>query len=162
AIRQKTLPLHWLTFNTQSMLGGALLGQKKYAEAEPLLLAGYQGMKKQEAQIPPQGKVRLTEAVQRLVQLYEATGNPDEAAEGRKGRKELEARWGGEPKPQSRPQDDGRPKRSPGQAASPTQKRCGRAFEEVGPTHAWHWLKRRRDRSRLPPACPAGETVRRR
>ncbi len=27
------------------MLGGALLGQKKYAEAEPLLLKGYEGMK---------------------------------------------------------------------------------------------------------------------
>jgi serine/threonine protein kinase/tetratricopeptide (TPR) repeat protein len=34
AIRQKTLPEHWLTFNTQSMLGGALLQQKKYADAE--------------------------------------------------------------------------------------------------------------------------------
>jgi tetratricopeptide (TPR) repeat protein len=88
AIRQKTLPDHWLTFNTQAMLGGALLQQKKYTDAEPLLLAGYQGMKKHEAQIPPQGKVRLTEAVQRLVQLYEETGNQDEAA---RWRKELEA-----------------------------------------------------------------------
>jgi hypothetical protein len=60
------------------MLGGALLGQKKYADAEPLLLAGYEGMKKQEAKIPPQGTGRLTEAVERLVQLYEATGKPDE------------------------------------------------------------------------------------
>jgi serine/threonine protein kinase/tetratricopeptide (TPR) repeat protein len=88
AIRQKTQPDAWSTFNTQSMLGGALLGQKKYADAEPLLLAGYQGMKKQEAQIPLEGKVRLTEAVERLVQLYEATGKKDEAA---KWRKELKA-----------------------------------------------------------------------
>ena len=36
AIRKKTQPDEWLTFNTQSMLGGALLGQKKYATAEPL------------------------------------------------------------------------------------------------------------------------------
>ena len=48
------------------MLGGALLGQKKYAEAEPLLLAGYEGMKQREAKIPPEGKVRLTEALERL------------------------------------------------------------------------------------------------
>jgi tetratricopeptide (TPR) repeat protein len=84
AIRQKTQPEAWTTCNTQSMLGGALLEQKKYAEAEPLLLAGYEGMKKQEAQIPPQGKVRLTEAVQRVVQLYEATGNQPETARWRK------------------------------------------------------------------------------
>ena len=71
------------------MLGAALLGQKKYADAEPLLLSGYQGMKKQEAKIPPQGKVRLTEALERLVQLYEATNKKDDAA---KWRKELEAR----------------------------------------------------------------------
>ena len=40
----------------RSMLGGALLGQKKYAEAEPLLLAGYEGMKARADKIPPQGK----------------------------------------------------------------------------------------------------------
>src|SRR5262249_39997348 len=76
-------PDDWKTFNTRSMLGGSLLGQKKYAEAEPLLLAGYKGMKQREEKIPPQGKVRLTEALERLVQLYEATGNTDKAAEWR-------------------------------------------------------------------------------
>jgi hypothetical protein len=89
AIREKHQPDTWTTFNTQSMLGGALLGQKKYAEAEPLLLKGYQGMKERAAKIPPAGVVRLTEAVQRLAELYEATSNKDEAA---KWRKELEGR----------------------------------------------------------------------
>jgi tetratricopeptide (TPR) repeat protein len=73
AIRAKVEPDAWTTFNTQSMLGGALVGQKKYTEAEPLLLAGYEGMKKQEAKIPAQGKVRLTEAEGRLIELFEAT-----------------------------------------------------------------------------------------
>ena len=88
AIREKQQAESWTTFNTQSMLGGALLGQKKYAEAEPLLLKGYEGMKAREKTIPPQGKVRLTEAAERLVQLYEATGN---AADAERWRKELEA-----------------------------------------------------------------------
>ncbi len=35
------------------MLGGCLLGQKKYAEAEPLLVAGYEGSMQREDQIPP-------------------------------------------------------------------------------------------------------------
>src|SRR5262249_2180678 len=38
AIRENKEPDAWTTFNTLSILGGALLGQKKYAEAEPLLL----------------------------------------------------------------------------------------------------------------------------
>ncbi len=62
----------------------------------PLLLTGYEGLKQREKTIPPQGKVRLTEAVERLVQLYEATGRQDKAA---KWRKEWEAR-----KPSAPPQ----------------------------------------------------------
>ena len=89
AIREKQKPDEWLTFNTKSMLGGALLGQKKYAQAEPLLLNGYEGMKKQEDKIPPQAKNRLSQAVERLVQFYEATSKPGEAATWRK---ELKAR----------------------------------------------------------------------
>jgi eukaryotic-like serine/threonine-protein kinase len=83
-IRQAKQPDDWTTFSTQSLLGGALLGQKKYTDAEPLLLKGYQGMKQREAKIPPQGKVRLSEALERLVQLYEATGKKDQAEKWRK------------------------------------------------------------------------------
>jgi serine/threonine protein kinase len=79
AIREKNEPGAWTTYNTQSMLGGALLGQKKHAEAEPLLLKGYEGMNARAKSIPPFGKVRLTEAAERLVQLYEATDRKDEA-----------------------------------------------------------------------------------
>jgi hypothetical protein len=50
--RQQVTPNVWQTFNTQSMLGGALLGPKKYTEAEPLLLKGYEGMKAREQTIP--------------------------------------------------------------------------------------------------------------
>ena len=89
AIRQKKQPDHWSTFNAQSLLGGALLGQKKYADAEPLLLAGYEGMKKREDKIPAAFKKRrLTDALERLVQLYEATDKKDKAAEWRKNLEE--------------------------------------------------------------------------
>jgi eukaryotic-like serine/threonine-protein kinase len=80
AIREKTQPDLWNTFTARSMLGGALLGQKKYADAGPLLIAGYEGMKRRETTIPPRAKGRLTEALERLVQLYVATDKPDEAA----------------------------------------------------------------------------------
>jgi tetratricopeptide (TPR) repeat protein len=83
AIRDKDEPDAWTTFNTRSMLGGSLLGQGNYAQAEPLLVAGYEGLIEREAQIPPLGKVRLTEALERLVKLYESWHKPDEAANWR-------------------------------------------------------------------------------
>ena len=58
AIREKKLPDAWLTFNSRSQLGGSLLGQKKYAEAEPFLLSGYEGMKQREQSIPAAGRAR--------------------------------------------------------------------------------------------------------
>ncbi len=84
AIREKKEPDAWTTFDTKSMLGAALLGQKNYAGAEPLLLAGYQGMKQREAKMPVPKKILLNEALERLVQLYEATGKQDTANEWQK------------------------------------------------------------------------------
>jgi hypothetical protein len=77
-IREKTQPDVWSTFNTKSQLGGAMLGQRKYAEAEPLLLKGYEGMKRREKAIPPQASTRLPEALDRLIELYTATNKPDD------------------------------------------------------------------------------------
>lgn len=77
-IRENKQPEAWTTFYTRSMLGGALLGQKKYADAEPLLLKGYEGMNAREKTIPPQGSTRLAEALDRLIQLYTETNKPDE------------------------------------------------------------------------------------
>jgi eukaryotic-like serine/threonine-protein kinase len=88
-IHEKMEPEAWTTFNTKSMLGGALLGQKKHAEAEPLLLAGYEGMKQREAKIPPQGKVPIDEALDRLIELAKAQGKKQEEA---KWKAELDAR----------------------------------------------------------------------
>jgi tetratricopeptide (TPR) repeat protein len=69
----------WRTFDTQSLLGGALLGQKKYGAAEPLLLKGYEGLKQREKTIPPPGSTLIPAALDRLIALYTATNNPDEA-----------------------------------------------------------------------------------
>jgi hypothetical protein len=59
------------------MLGAVLLGQNKLAEAEPLLVKGYEGMKDRKAAIPPQAEVRISEALERLVELYSALERPD-------------------------------------------------------------------------------------
>jgi len=78
-IREAKEPDAWTTFNTRSLLGGALLGQKKYAEAAPLLKAGYEGMKRRAEKIPPEGKDRPAEALDRLIELAEATGKTEDA-----------------------------------------------------------------------------------
>jgi hypothetical protein len=82
-IRRKIQPDDWTTFETESMLGEALLDQKKYAEAEPRLLSGYEGLKLREATIPPQDKSRITKVVERLVKLYEAWDKKDKAMKWR-------------------------------------------------------------------------------
>ncbi len=79
ALGEKHFPERWGFWRVRSMLGGALQGQKKYTEAEPLLVRGYEGMKEREAKIPQLYKAELTKAAERLVQLYEATNQPEKA-----------------------------------------------------------------------------------
>ncbi len=78
ALREKNQPNAWNTFNSHSMLGEVLLRQQKYAEAEPLLLKGYEGMKQREKTIPPQASTRIPNALDQLVAIYTATNKPDE------------------------------------------------------------------------------------
>ncbi len=98
-IRETKAPDDWTTFNTKSMLGGALLGQKQYAAAEPLLRAGYEGMKLRAEKIPAQSKPRLTEALDRLIALAEATNKPDDAKRWKDERAKLPA--ASAPKPEA-------------------------------------------------------------
>jgi len=78
----------WDTFDRQSLLGASLLGQGKYADAEPLLLSGYEGLQKQSPAISVDAN--LPEAGQRLVQLYTAWEKPDKADEWRRRLKAAE------------------------------------------------------------------------
>jgi hypothetical protein len=87
AILQRLRPDDWTTFKVKSQLGEALLSQKKYAEAEPLLLSGYRGLRKRQANIPPRDRACITTGLERVVRLYEVRGKKDEAV---KWRKELE------------------------------------------------------------------------
>ena len=86
-IRRKTQADEWTTFETESLLGEALLDQKKFDEAEQRLLGGWQGLKDRVSKMPSDQKGQLTRAVERLVRLYETWGKPDKAA---KWQKELE------------------------------------------------------------------------
>jgi len=76
-IRRKVLPAgHWLTANIVSQLGECFTAQKRYIEAEPLLMEGYNGLKTSLGESHP----RTAEASQRLVSLYEAWKKPEMVA----------------------------------------------------------------------------------
>jgi serine/threonine protein kinase len=81
ALRATKEPDDWWCFLTMSQLGVALTGQAKYADAEPLLIQGYEGLKAHEAKIPAPSKKHLAAAAARIVRLYEAWGKPVRAAE---------------------------------------------------------------------------------
>ena len=86
AIREKRAPDDWPTFVTRSLLGASLVGQKKYAEAEPFLLAGYQGLKDREAKIPANAQSETTDALERIIRLYDNWGKKNKADEWRQKR----------------------------------------------------------------------------
>lgn len=76
---RKIQPEHWLRFNAESLLGGALLHQKKFAEAGPLLRSGYEGLNARADKLPAQARACLRAAIERLAQFNQATGGVAEA-----------------------------------------------------------------------------------
>ena len=73
----------WERYWSQNLLGASLAGQSQYAEAEPLLVSGYQGMMQRQAAIPLEDRLVLSQAGERIVQLYENWEKPEKAAEWR-------------------------------------------------------------------------------
>jgi serine/threonine protein kinase len=80
---QKAKSDTWERYNCQSLLGVSLAGQKKYAEAEPLLLSGYEGMQQRESTIQASSRFKLKQAGNWVVQLYQDWKKPGKAAEWR-------------------------------------------------------------------------------
>ena len=74
-------PDTWQQFRAESLLGASLAGQKKYAEAEPLLLEGYQGMAERKPRIEVPDWYHIDRARDWLVELYRAQGSRAKAAE---------------------------------------------------------------------------------
>jgi hypothetical protein len=76
-IRKKVLPAGDLYISlSESALGECLLAQKRYSEAEPFVLRGYEGLKAKVTDQDP----RTVDARKKLVSLYEALGKVAEAA----------------------------------------------------------------------------------
>lgn len=77
---RKEHPDDWQRFRAESLLGASLAGQKKYAEAEPLLIEGYEGMRARKQRMAVEDWYHLDRAHQWIVQLYVSWGQPRKAA----------------------------------------------------------------------------------
>ena len=65
----------------RALLGASLAGQKKYADAMPLLVEGYTGMLARKNRMAALDHYHLDRGREWLVQLYRALGQPEKAAE---------------------------------------------------------------------------------
>jgi tetratricopeptide (TPR) repeat protein len=81
---RKKQPDDWQRFRAESLLGASLAGQKKYADAEPLLLEGYGGMAAQKSLIKVPNWYHIDRAGDWIIRLYQAWAKPSKAAEWRK------------------------------------------------------------------------------
>jgi len=79
--RERRSPDAWQTMEAKSVLGAALAGQKKLADAEPLLIEGYEALAARRSTLPAGCLLRAGE---RLVAFYESTGNANAASQWRK------------------------------------------------------------------------------
>jgi len=74
---------NWQRYLCESLLGASLAGQKRYADAEPLLLAGYSGMLERLATIPAGSRYLFRDAQNAILHLYQDWGKSEKAAEWR-------------------------------------------------------------------------------
>jgi len=70
-------PYSWQPFERRSLLGLSLMEQSKFADAEPLLLAGYRGLLERMSVLPV--AVSVEQAGEAVVQLYTRWGKADQA-----------------------------------------------------------------------------------
>ncbi|HEX3877487.1 MAG TPA: serine/threonine-protein kinase [Bryobacteraceae bacterium] len=83
-IDRKERPNDWQGFRAECILGASLAGQKKYSEAEPLLLDGYREMDARKSRIRMEDRYHLDVAREWLYLLYEVQGQLGRAAEWKK------------------------------------------------------------------------------
>jgi tetratricopeptide (TPR) repeat protein len=74
-----TAPDSWWKYNTRSMLGATLAAQRKYAEAEPLLLSGYEGLKQRKPDFVFRCQFTTQQAGEAIAKFYQDSGQPEKA-----------------------------------------------------------------------------------
>jgi Tfp pilus assembly protein PilF len=84
AIYEKKQPTAVMRYDTQSLLGAALAGQKKFTEAEPLLVGSAKVLLANHGKLSHGNQLLARAAGQRVVDLYHTWDRPEDAAAWRK------------------------------------------------------------------------------
>lgn len=71
----------WQRYYAEALLGETLVAEKRLGEAEPILLAGYEGLRQREAAIPAVSKPAVGRAAEWLARLYREAGKVELAEE---------------------------------------------------------------------------------
>jgi serine/threonine protein kinase/tetratricopeptide (TPR) repeat protein len=82
-VREKAGADGWETGQVRGLLGYALVGQKRFQDAEPLLLAAHAELTRCERPTRPNEISPLVRVTRALVALYEGWGKPDQARQWR-------------------------------------------------------------------------------
>jgi non-specific serine/threonine protein kinase/serine/threonine-protein kinase len=78
---EKSYPAIWQRYACESLLGQSLAGQKKYDEAELLLLSGFEGLEQRKVTIAAFSQHFIEEARESLAKVYRMRGKTKKAAE---------------------------------------------------------------------------------
>jgi hypothetical protein len=76
---QETVPDDLERYRAEMLLGASLAGEKKFAESEPLLTEGYQGIEARKDRIAAPDQYQAQMDRERVVKMYEAWGKPEKA-----------------------------------------------------------------------------------
>ncbi|HEY1678255.1 MAG TPA: serine/threonine-protein kinase [Candidatus Sulfotelmatobacter sp.] len=80
AFREKGASDDWRRFRAKAFLGAALSGERKFSEAEPLLLAGYDGLNQRAPRMPAMQRKWIQFSGRQIVDLYQRWPRPDQEA----------------------------------------------------------------------------------
>jgi hypothetical protein len=83
AIRERVTLDDWRRFRTGLMLGEAILGQKRFDEAETFLSQSFAGLQSKFNTVPPEQRADLKLTENRIARLYESLGRKDKASQWR-------------------------------------------------------------------------------
>jgi eukaryotic-like serine/threonine-protein kinase len=78
---ETSAPRDWMRYNSRALLGATLASEKRFSEAEPLLVAGYQGMIQKLPEMTAGDRRALEVAGRQIAKLYQDWGKPEKAAE---------------------------------------------------------------------------------
>jgi tetratricopeptide (TPR) repeat protein len=73
----------WQNYRSKTLLGASLAGQRKFADAEPLLLEGYEGMTARKQKMESDEFQEIDRAARWIAGMYDTWGKPDQASKWR-------------------------------------------------------------------------------